>query len=563
MSDKSEKYIRKPDWLKIKLPKGDNYLKVKGILEEKGLHTICSSGKCPNMGECWNAGTATFMILGDICTRSCKFCATTTGKPLPVDANEPLKIAESVKHLTLKHVVLTSVDRDDLPDGGSAIWAETVRKVKELNPGTTIETLIPDFGGDSEQLQTVIESAPDIISHNLETVRRLTPRIRSAAQYDRSLEVLREIATSGLRAKSGIMVGLGETETEVLETMDDLRKVNCSIFTIGQYLQPTPSHLPVEEYVHPDVFEKYRVAGLEKGFTFVESTPLVRSSYHAEKHIDIHRRDAMPRVSENGGIIPGLTNDARHHVIKMKKSNPDSIGDARHRVSTIDLGLMHYQQAWDYQETLLNKIVAQKTGLSRQPITNGEVTNNYLLFVEHPHVFTLGKSGSEDNMLANFIQLQAKNAEFIHTNRGGDITYHGPGQIVGYPILNLDYFAKGIRDYIEKLEEAIILTLKQYEIEGYRLEGATGVWLDPTVPGKTRKICAIGVRVSRGVSMHGFALNVNTDLSYFNLINPCGFTDKKVTSLQAELGKVMDVSEVKAILKANIAEVFNMELNNV
>jgi lipoyl synthase len=285
MSDQSEKPIRKPDWLKIQLPKGDNYLKVKGILEEKGLHTICSSGKCPNMGECWNAGTATFMILGDICTRSCKFCATKTGKPLPVDTDEPEKIAQSIKHLNLKHVVITSVDRDDLPDGGAAIWANTVRKVKELNPETTIETLIPDFGGNADHLQIVIDSEPEIISHNLETVRRLTPHIRSAAQYDRSLGVLRQIAASGRRAKSGIMVGLGETEAEVLSTMDDLRKVNCEIFTLGQYLQPTSAHLPVSEYVHPDVFEKYRVAGLEKGFAFVESKPLVRSSYHAEKHI--------------------------------------------------------------------------------------------------------------------------------------------------------------------------------------------------------------------------------------------------------------------------------------
>jgi lipoic acid synthetase len=575
MSDKPEKHIRKPDWLKIKLPKGDNYLKIKGILEEKGLHTICSSGKCPNMGECWNAGTATFMILGDICTRSCKFCATTTGKPLPVDANEPLRLAESVKHLTLKHVVLTSVDRDDLPDGGSAIWAETVRKVKELNPGITIETLIPDFGGDSKQLQTVIESAPDIISHNLETVRRLTPQIRSAAQYERSLEVLREIATSGLRAKSGIMVGLGETETEVLETMDDLRKVNCSIFTIGQYLQPTPTHLPVEQYVHPDVFEKYRVAGLEKGFTFVESTPLVRSSYHAEKHIDSHRRDAMPRVSENGGIndltdvamprvsenggINDLTDVAMPRVSENDGIKPDSTEKVQHHVSTIDLGLMPYQQAWDYQEKLLNEIISQKLELQKKPLNLERLTDNYLLFVEHPHVFTIGKSGSDDNMLADFIQLQAKNAEFIHTNRGGDITYHGPGQVVGYPILNLDYFAKGVRDYIEKLEEAIILSLKHYGIVGSRLEGATGVWLDTNLPGKTRKICAIGVRVSRGVSMHGFAFNVNTDLAYFNMINPCGFTDKKVTSLQAELGKEMDVSEVKLILKNKLAEVFGME----
>ena len=229
------------------------------------------------------------------------------------------------------------------------------------------------------------------------------------------------------------------------------------------------------------------------------------------------------------------------------------------KVTFLDLGLMPYQQAWDYQEKLLNEIIVQKLAVLKQNVNYLPLTNNYLLFVEHPHVFTLGKSGSEENMLANFIQLQAKNAEFIHTNRGGDITYHGPGQIVGYPILNLDYFAKGIRDYIEKLEEAVILCLKYYKIEGCRLESATGVWLDPEIPGKTRKICAIGVRVSRGVSMHGFALNVNTDLSYFNLINPCGFTDKKVTSLQAESGKEIDNNDVKLVLKEKIAEVFGMD----
>jgi lipoic acid synthetase len=285
MIDNLNNSNRKPDWLKIKLPIGSNYLKVKGILEEKGLHTICSSGKCPNMGECWNAGTATFMILGDICTRSCKFCATKTGKPLPVDENEPVKIAESVQHLILKHVVLTSVDRDDLPDGGAGIWAQTVLKVKEQNPTTTIETLVPDFGGNADHLQLVINSSPEIISHNLETVRRLTPQVRSAAQYNRSLQVISQIAASGLKAKSGIMVGIGETEAEVLETMDDLRKANCSIFTIGQYLQPSPAHMPVVEYIHPDMFEKYRIAGLAKGFTHIESKPLVRSSYHAEKHV--------------------------------------------------------------------------------------------------------------------------------------------------------------------------------------------------------------------------------------------------------------------------------------
>lgn len=227
-----------------------------------------------------------------------------------------------------------------------------------------------------------------------------------------------------------------------------------------------------------------------------------------------------------------------------------------------DLGLVPYKQAWDYQEMLLNEIISQKLENQKQLFNQELLTNNYLLFVEHPHVFTLGKSGSEDNLLANFIQLQAKNAEFIHTNRGGDITYHGPGQIVGYPILNLDYFAKGIRDYIEKLEETIMLCLKHYGIEGHRLENATGVWLDPQIPGKARKICAIGVRVSRGVSMHGFAFNINTDLSYFSLINPCGFTDKKVTSLQVELGKQIDIEEVKKVLKEKIAKVFNMDLTN-
>jgi len=276
---------RKPDWLKIKLPKGENYLKVKGVLEEHGLHTICTSGKCPNLGECWAAGTATFMILGDICTRSCRFCATATGKPFPPDPDEPRRVAHSVKTMQLKHVVITSVDRDDLPDGGAAIWASTIRAIREHCPGTTLETLIPDFGGDYDNLQILIAEQPEIISHNLETVRRLTSQVRSAAKYERSLEVLKYIAARGITTKSGIMVGLGETEEEVLETMDDLRKANCSILTLGQYLRPTKEHLPVVEYITPEQFETYRIAGLQKGFTHVESKPLVRSSYHAEKHI--------------------------------------------------------------------------------------------------------------------------------------------------------------------------------------------------------------------------------------------------------------------------------------
>ncbi len=277
---------RKPEWLKIKLPKGTNYLKVKEIIKTHNLNTICTSGKCPNMSECWAAGTATFMILGDVCTRSCKFCATKTGKPLTPDIEEPKKIAESIKLLGLKHAVITSVDRDDLEDKGAQHWAVTLKEIKKVNPSTTIEVLIPDFDGRVDLIKTVIDAGPDVISHNLETVRRLTPVIRSRANYDTSLKVIRTISSSGSTSKSGIMVGLGETHEEVVETMDDLLSSGCRIFTIGQYLQPTKSNFEVREYINPEIFENYKTIGLEKGFKFIESSPLVRTSYHAEKHID-------------------------------------------------------------------------------------------------------------------------------------------------------------------------------------------------------------------------------------------------------------------------------------
>ena len=277
---------RLPPWLKMQRAKGENYSRVKNLVGINNLHTICTSGNCPNIGECWNAGTATFMILGDICTRSCKFCGVKTGKPLPVEQDEPARLAGSVKTMKLKHTVITSVDRDDLDDSGSVSWAETILAVKRLNPDVTIEALIPDFDGREEDIMRVINAGPEVISHNLETVRRLTPGIRSRAKYDRSLGVLKFIASTGVTSKSGIMVGLGETDREVLETMDDLLMVGCKVMTIGQYLQPTLDHYPVIEYIHPDRFEQYRLAGLKKGFKFVESSPLVRSSYHAEKHVD-------------------------------------------------------------------------------------------------------------------------------------------------------------------------------------------------------------------------------------------------------------------------------------
>jgi len=276
---------RKPDWLKIRLPKGTNFAEVKSIIRKNGLHTICTSGDCPNMGECWDAGTATFMILGDICTRACKFCAVKTGKPMPLDMEEPRKLAESIQTLKLKHCVVTSVDRDDLEDGGAAVWAESIRQVKKLNPNTTIEVLIPDFDGNEKLIQQIIDAKPDVISHNVETVRRLTPKVRSKAQYDRSLKVIEYISKSGIRSKSGIMLGIGETIEEVKQTMEDLRSVNCQVMTIGQYLQPTLKNLEVVEYIKPEVFAELKLIGLDLGFRFVESGPLVRSSYHAEKHV--------------------------------------------------------------------------------------------------------------------------------------------------------------------------------------------------------------------------------------------------------------------------------------
>jgi lipoic acid synthetase len=276
---------RKPKWLRVKLPIGENYKKVRSLVDQHKLHTICESGSCPNMGECWGEGTATFMILGNICTRSCGFCAVQTGRPEPVDEFEPGRVANSVKLMGVKHAVITSVDRDDLKDGGADIWAQTVRAIRHQSPGTTLETLIPDFAGKWENLQVIIDVAPEIVSHNLETVRRLTKQVRIQAKYDRSLEVLFRLKKGGMRTKSGVMLGLGETDEEIIETMTDLRSVGVDILTLGQYLQPTPKHLPIQEFITPELFDKYGQLGREMGFRYVESGPLVRSSYHAEKHI--------------------------------------------------------------------------------------------------------------------------------------------------------------------------------------------------------------------------------------------------------------------------------------
>ncbi|MFA7379316.1 MAG: lipoyl synthase [Bacteroidia bacterium] len=285
IDEKATPRVKKPSWLKVKLPTGENYRKVRQLVDQYKLHTICESGNCPNMGECWGEGTATFMILGNVCTRSCSFCAVATGRPNEYDLDEPQRVAEAVKLMGIKHCVLTSVNRDELKDKGAKVWADTIREVKKLNPDTTIETLIPDFLAKWELLYLVLEERPEVVSHNMETVKRLYRKVRPQAKYERSLEQIKRTSEFGLRTKSGIMLGLGETEVEVMEAMDDLVNHKCDVLTLGQYLQPTKMHLNIEEFIHPDVFEKYKEAGLQKGFKYVESGALVRSSYHAEKHV--------------------------------------------------------------------------------------------------------------------------------------------------------------------------------------------------------------------------------------------------------------------------------------
>ena len=277
--------IKKPNWLRVKLPIGEDYKHVRGLVDTHKLHTICESGNCPNMGECWGAGTATFMILGNICTRSCGFCAVATGRPLPVDWDEPQRVAEAIHLMKVKHAVVTSVDRDELKDGGSIIWYNTINAIKSLNPNTTLETLIPDFKANKEQIQRIIDAAPEVVSHNIETTERLTRQVRIQAKYKQSLQTLQILKQGGMRTKSGIMLGLGETKEEVIQTLQDLYDSGVDVVTIGQYLQPTKKHLAVQRFVHPDEFEAYREIGYNIGLDYVESGPLVRSSYHSEKHV--------------------------------------------------------------------------------------------------------------------------------------------------------------------------------------------------------------------------------------------------------------------------------------
>ena len=301
--DPTKTKIKKPDWLRVKLPLGESYKHVRGLVDNHKLHTICESGNCPNMGECWGEGTATFMILGNVCTRSCGFCAVATGRPDAVDWDEPQRVAEAIHLMKVKHAVITSVDRDELKDGGSIIWHNTIKAVKALNPATTLETLIPDFRGIQEQVQRIIDAAPEVVSHNMETVERLSKQVRIQAKYRRSLDVLQLLKKGGMRTKTGIMLGLGETKEEVIKSMEDLVAVGCDVLTLGQYLQPTVKHLPVQRFAHPDEFAELKEIGYLLGFDYVESGPLVRSSYHSEKHVIKGYGRKILSDQKNGNVL--------------------------------------------------------------------------------------------------------------------------------------------------------------------------------------------------------------------------------------------------------------------
>jgi lipoic acid synthetase len=304
--NEADSKIKKPSWLRVKLPTGESYKHVRGLVDTHKLHTICESGNCPNMGECWGEGTATFMILGNTCTRSCGFCAVATGRPDPIDWDEPQRVAEAIHLMKVKHAVITSVDRDEIKDGGSVIWYNTIRAVKSLNPDTTLETLIPDFKGDKDNIQRVIDAAPEVVSHNVETVETLTRRVRIQAKYWRSMDVIRTLKKGGMRTKSGIMLGLGEKIEEVEQTLRDLVDNGCDVVTIGQYLQPTKNHLPVVRFVHPDEFAALKEIGYQLGLDYVESGPLVRSSYHSERHV-IPGYGRKMWMMEKNSAVPVLT----------------------------------------------------------------------------------------------------------------------------------------------------------------------------------------------------------------------------------------------------------------
>jgi lipoyl synthase len=504
---------RKPPWLKARAPTGEGYGTVRALVKEHRLATVCEEAKCPNIGECWNAGTATIMLMGAVCTRACRFCAVDTGNPRGwLDAAEPENAARTVELMKLRYVVLTSVDRDDLPDGGAAHYAACVRAIKQRNPETAVEALTPDFGGVLADVATVVDSGIEVFAQNIETVRRLTHPVRDPrAGYEQTLEVLAyaKRRRPGMLTKSSLMLGLGESDGEIEETLADLRAAGVDIVTLGQYLAPTRNHLAVERFVAPQEFDRYREQALARGFLECVSGPLVRSSYRAEQALA--RNNAGLDNRKLAAIVPHLA-DAR-----PRAAPPAPI--IRH------LGRVEFESTW--------------RAMQRFTAERGEATPDEIWFLEHPPVFTLGMNASRAHLLA------PGDIPIVQIDRGGQVTYHGPGQLVVYPLLDLNRLGLGIRDFVTALERAVIALVAGFGIDAECRRNAPGVYVGAA------KLASVGVRVRRTGTYHGLAINVAMDLEPFSRINPCGYAGLEMTQL-SERGGPRTVGACAAALEPHL-----------
>jgi lipoyl synthase len=487
---------RKPSWIRAQLPVGPGFGAVKDIVHQHRLATVCEEAKCPNIGECWNAGTATIMLMGAVCTRACRFCSVDTGNPRGwLDPEEPENTARSVELMKLKYIVLTSVNRDDLPDGGARHYADAIRAIKRRTPHVAVEALTPDFQGVMRDVETVVDSGLEVFAQNVETVKRLTHPVRDPrAGYEQTLAVLAHAKRfkPSVLTKTSLMLGLGETDEEIAQTMDDLRAAHVDLLTLGQYLRPTAHHLPVQRFVTPAEFDQYREWALARGFRECVSGPLVRSSYRAEQAVRGAGWGkwglATPAVEPSG----------------QAEANPHF----PHPAPLVRwLGKVDYEPTWREMQRITD--------------TRGENTPDEIWLLEHPPVFTLGLNADAGHVLA------AGDIPVVKIDRGGQVTYHGPGQLVVYPLIDIRRARLGVRDLVTAMERAIIEYCALFGITAKCKPGAPGVYVDG------RKIASVGIRIRRGASYHGLAFNVNMDLEPFNRINPCGYQGLQMTQLAA------------------------------
>jgi lipoic acid synthetase len=504
---------RKPAWIRAPLPAGRGFGDVKNIVTHHRLATVCEEAKCPNIGECWNAGTATIMLMGAVCTRACRFCSVDTGNPRGwLDPEEPENTARSVELMKLKYIVLTSVNRDDLPDGGAGHYADAIRAIKRRTPHVAVEALTPDFQGVMKDVEMVVDSGLEVFAQNVETVKRLTHPVRDPrAGYEQTIAVLAHAKRHrpAVLTKTSLMLGLGETDEEIAQCMDDLRAANVDLLTLGQYLRPTVHHLPVQRFVTPAEFDKYRAWALAKGFRECVSGPLVRSSYRAEQALagnNAGLRNEGPEVGagvKNRGLarVPGsppAADEKPRFLTPAPTSGPTTVRW---------LGRVEYEPTWREMQRITD--------------TRDEHTPDEIWLLEHPPVFTLGLNADAGHVLA------AGDIPVIKIDRGGQVTYHGPGQLVVYPLIDIRRAKLGVRDLVTALERAVIDYCAALGISAKCKPGAPGVYVDG------RKIASVGIRIRRGASYHGLAFNVNMDLEPFQRINPCGYAGLQMTQLAA------------------------------